>query len=312
MPLTEDLKNIFGRQFKDRVSFDEPMSRHTSFKVGGPAQVFARPRSMEEAVSLIQFSRSESLPLLVVGDGTNLIVRDGGIQGMVLSLSGMAQDIRWDEQDDETIRVHAHAGIKTKDLCKQAWKKGYAGLNFALGIPGTLGGNIAMNAGTQMGAMDQVLLNLGVLNGSGRMKTIGRSDLHFSYRHLGWPQGMDEPVILSATLCLSKGDPEALAQEARRILKARTKNQPVSLPNAGCIFKNPENHEPAGKLIDMAGLKGFSMGGARISEKHANFIVNENKARATDILALVKKIKDTVFARWGVDLETEVTIVGKD
>lgn len=312
MSLTEDIKNRLSRQYPDRVVFDEPMSRHTSFKVGGPAQVFVRPRTMDEAVELINLARVDNLPLLVIGDGTNLVVRDGGVEGMVLSLSDMTKEIRVEDQEDDHVLLHAHAGVRTKDLCKLAWENGYQGLNFALGIPGTLGGNIVMNAGTQRGAMDQVLSCVNVLNGSGRLKTIARKDLTFSYRHLDWPQGLGEPVILSATLCLSKGDAGDIEAEARTLLKTRTKQQPVSLPNAGCIFKNPLGHDPAGKLIDMAGLKGLAMGGARISDKHANFIVNENKAKAADILALVEKARSTVFDRWGIKLETEVNIVGKD
>lgn len=307
-----DVKTELERLFPGCVSFDEPMSRHTSFKVGGPATIFARPDTVEDAVSMICWARDHGLPVTVVGDGTNLIVRDGGIDGLVLSLSSIRGESSWDEQDDGTVILTAHAGLKTRDLCKQAWEKGYAGLNFALGIPGTLGGNIAMNAGTQLGSMGDVLVYMDVMSALGSIIRIERKDMTFSYRSCEWPDYIANPVIIRACLKLSKEEPQVIENQARALLKKRTKTQPVALPNAGCIFKNPSQGHPAGKLIDMAGLKGFSIGEARISEKHANFIVNTGNAKASDILSLVDKIRETVSDHFDVTLETEVHIVGKE
>lgn len=310
--MTVDVKQQLGRLFKDCVSFDEPMSRHTSFKVGGPAQVFARPRQIDDAVSLICWAREQGVPVFIMGDGTNLIVRDRGIDGIVLTLSGIMDEPQWEEKDDNTVTIRTHAGVKTRDLCKQAWEKGYAGLNFALGIPGTLGGNIAMNAGTQLGSMEQVLVHVGVISEKSEILTVERKDLRFGYRSCEWPDHLKNPVIVRACLKLNKKEPETIENEARILLKKRTKAQPIALPNAGCIFKNPPQADPAGKLIDMAGLKGLSVGDAKISEKHANFIVNTGQAKASDILTLIDKVRQTVSAHWGVTLETEVRIVGKE
>jgi UDP-N-acetylmuramate dehydrogenase len=312
MPLTEDIRHQLSHRFPGRLAFDEPMSRHTSFRVGGPAQVFALPRSLDETMALIRLTRTLDLPLMVIGEGSNLLVRDGGIEGMVLCLRDLPADIRWEEGEDGRITVHAHAGVRTRDLCRLALKNGFAGLNFALGIPGTLGGHIAMNAGTGRGAMEQVLDRVQVIDDHGMPATFSRQELTFSYRRLAWPASVTKPIIVSAVLNLTRGDAAQLKEEARLLLRARTKSQPVTLPNAGCIFKNPTDADPAGKLIDSVGLKGLAVGGARISERHANFIVNENKARARDILTLIDTARERVLSRWDVVLDTEVQIVGQE
>ncbi len=299
---------------KGNIAFDEPMSLHTSFKVGGPAEFFVTPDSSEMACDIISHARNCNMPVLVIGDGTNLVVSDQGIPGLVMILSEISSDIKMDMLDATNVIVHAHAGLKTRTLCKFAIDNGLEGMNFALGIPGTVGGNIAMNAGTRLGAMDSVVQSLDILNGCNRLKTLDREDLHFSYRSLDWQKttGDDKPaVIFGASFHLAKGDAEKIGQEARELLKTRTRNQPVSLPNAGCIFKNPADDYPAGKLIDMAGLKGMVIGGARISEKHANFIVNTGEAKASDILALIDLARKQVLDRFNVELETEVKIVGE-
>lgn len=297
----------------DLASFDEPMSRHTSFKVGGPADIFVCPDSTELACDIITRSRAAGIPLFMAGDGTNLVVRDRGIRGLVMVLSGVPADISFDELSDGHVRVNAHAGVKTKTLCRLAIERGYSGMNFALGIPGTVGGNIAMNAGTNLGAMEQVVDTLQVLNGSGTIKTLDKNDFRFYYRRLHYPNIADSshtPVIFGASFLLRKGDKKQIEKEAQDIIKIRTRNQPVTLPNAGCIFKNPEGKDPAGKLIDMAGLKGRFQGGAMISDKHANFIVNTGNAKAEDILFLIDLAKKEVLERFRVELETEVKIVG--
>ena len=306
-------KSWLSEQCQGTAAFDEPMSLHTSFKVGGPAEIFVKPGSTELACRIITHAKAWDVPVLVVGDGTNLVVGDQGIRGLVMVLSAVPSDISSEENDDGSVLVHAHAGLRTRLLCRFALDRGYSGMNFALGIPGTIGGNVAMNAGTHLGAMEQVVHSLKVLNGSGNLKALERKDLSFSYRRLGFPGMADSssaPVIFGASFCLHKGDRETIEKEAREILKTRTRNQPVSLPNAGCIFKNPENGQPAGKLIDMAGLKGRTQGGAMISDKHANFIVNTGSARAEDILFLIDLAREKVFQCFHVELETEVKIVG--
>ncbi len=313
---TADTQN-FRLWLKDRcgslVSFDEPMSRHTSFKVGGPADIFVRPDSRDLAVTILMRAKESGVPVFMAGDGTNLVIHDEGIRGLVMILSNVPPDIAFEEFPDGNVLVTAHAGVRTKTLCRIAIERGYDGMNFALGIPGTLGGNIAMNAGTHLGAMEQVVHSIRILSGNGTLKNLDRKDLNFHYRRLHYPTLTDTtplPVIFEASFLLRKGDKKTIGDEARAIVSARTKKQPVTLPNAGCIFKNPEGKDPAGKLIDMAGLKGRVQGGAMISEKHGNFIVNTGNARAEDILYLIELAKKEVHERFCVELETEVKIVG--
>ena len=310
---TSTFKNWLKDQCGECVSFDEPMSRHTSFKVGGPAEIFARPHTMDMACRIVLKARETGVPVFMAGDGTNLVVADRGIRGLVLVLHGIPSDVSFEEQTGGTVLVTAHAGVRTRTLCRLAIERGFRGMNFALGIPGTMGGNIAMNAGTHLGAMDQVVHSIRVLLDNGDTETLDRQDLRFSYRKLDYPArfGADSsPVIVGASLLLEKGDREQIHREAQEILQRRTASQPVSLPNAGCIFKNPEGGEPAGKLIDMAGLKGRVKGGAMISDRHANFIVNTGNARAEDILSLIELAQKEVFDRFRVELETEVKRVG--
>jgi UDP-N-acetylmuramate dehydrogenase len=297
----------------DLVTFDEPMNLHTSFKVGGPADIFVRPDTTELACAIITRSREAGIPVFMAGDGTNLVVRDGGIRGLVMVLSEIPPDVSAEELPGGQVLVTAHAGVKTRSICRLAIEKGYRGMNFALGIPGTVGGNIAMNAGTHLGAMEQVVHSIRVLNGSGKLKNLERKDLGFYYRRLYYPNIADSshtPVIFSASFLLEKGNKEEIETEARDIISRRTGSQPVTLPNAGCIFKNPEGGDPAGKLIDLAGLKGKFKGGAMISDKHANFIVNTGSAKAEDIIYLIDLARNEVFRKFSVVLETEVKIVG--
>ncbi len=309
--------STFKDWLKDRcaecVSFDEPMSRHTSFKVGGPADMFVRPESIELACQIVMKARETGIPVFMTGDGTNLVVGDRGIRGLVMVLSNIPSDACFEERPDGTVLATAHAGVRTRTLCRLAIERGYRGMNFALGIPGTMGGNIAMNAGTHLGAMDQVVHSVRVLLDSGAIRTLERNDLRFGYRKLDYPEGINHgssPVIFGASLLLEKGAREQIHREAQDILQRRTASQPVSMPNAGCIFKNPEGGDPAGKLIDMAGLKGRVQGGAMISDRHANFIVNTGNARAEDILFLIELARKEVFDHFRVVLETEVKLVG--
>lgn len=310
---TRTFKGWLKESCGELVSFDEPMSRHTSFKVGGPADIFVQPDSTELACRIIMRAREAGVPVFMAGDGTNLVVRDRGIRGLVMALYNIPPDVAFEELPDGKVLASAHAGVRTRTLCRMAMERGYSGMNFALGIPGTMGGNIAMNAGTHLGAMEQVVHSIRVLNGSGTVKNLAREDLCFYYRRLHYPNISDSthtPVIFGASLLLEKGDRDLIQKEARDILKRRTGSQPVSLPNAGCIFKNPEGGDPAGKLVDMAGLKGRVRGGAMISDKHANFIVNTGNAKAEDILFLIDLAQKEVFQRFRVELETEVKIVG--
>lgn len=308
-----ELRNWLEDRCKDCTKSDEPMSLHTSFRTGGPADIFVLPDTIELACEIIMEAEKKGIPVFMTGDGTNLVVSDSGIRGLVMSLNSIPSDLSYEEKPDGTVLVSAHAGVKTRSICRTAIENGFSGMNFALGIPGTIGGNVAMNAGTHLGAIGDVVHSLRIFQGDGKVKDLLRKDMSFSYRKLDChflPENKKHPVITGVTLSLFKGDKEVIYKEAKAILQKRTASQPISMPNAGCIFKNPEGMDPAGKLIDMAGLKGKTRGGAMISDVHANFITNTGNAKSADIFFLVELAKKEVFRLFKIELETEVKFVG--
>lgn len=295
--------------FQDRVQFDEPMSRHTSFKVGGPADAVVAPESILELASLVHYCRRNGLPYLVVGDGTNIIVRDQGIRGVVILLTiGFNGIDRVEEKDDEVI-IRGMAGARTRSLCRYAIRQALKGVNFALGIPGTIGGAIAGNAGTTQGSMSEVVDAIEVFEPSGNVVRYLKENLCFSYRRLSW-KTTELPIILAGYFKLRRTDATQLKKEASEIMKSRLAKQPAGSPCAGCFFKNPSSGVSAGELIDRAGLKGESVGGAQVSFKHANFIINTGSATAEDVLLLMERIEKNVFRIFGLHLEPEVKILG--
>jgi len=316
MRLDRDSKKWLTDLCGAAVRFAEPMAAHTSLQVGGPADAFVRPASIDVLTALIEGARRRNLPYLIVGDGTNLLVGDGGIRGIVVVLSQCLTIIGRAPGTADAVRVTAQAGAKLQRLCQFALKHGLAGLNFALGIPGTVGGGIRMNAGTRHGWMGDVLDAIEVLGPGGDIRSIDRSDLRIAYRRMNWsaaegPNRHRSPIILGGCFRLQPGDPGPLRHEARAILKERRRHQPSGLPSAGCFFKNPPVGEPAGRLIELAGLKNKKIGGAQISERHANFIVNTGRASAADILRLMTHVQASVLERFNVQLEPEVEIVGE-
>lgn len=314
MPLSTTEKNWLTERFGRHVRFDEPMTRHTYFRVGGPAEAFITPPDTAGLEQLMRWCRAGRQPWMVIGGGSNLLVKDGGIGGVVISLSRCLKDIQTSEGGRD-VRLTAQAGVKLPSLCRYCIEHGFAGLNFALGIPATVGGAIVMNAGTARGSMADVLESVGCLQADGRWVRFDRRDLDFSYRCLSWkgsgPTGDGEaPIIVDGSFSLKPGDAKMLAVEAEEILKLRTAQQPLDQPSAGCFFKNPAPDRPAGELIEKAGLKGRRIGGARVSTRHANFIVNGGGATARDILALVELVQKSVAETFEVELVPEVKIVG--
>lgn len=296
------------------VRLDEPMRRHTSFRIGGPADALARPRDVTTLVQLIRGAGERQIPFLVIGDGTNLLVRDSGIRGLVIALTGGFRDMTRSGTFPDGIRLTARAGCRLQGFCRYAIGQGLAGMNFALGIPGTMGGAIRMNAGTRLGWVSDVLREVRVLHANGSEAILRRADMDFGYRTLAWKPGTlekgPEPIILEGVFCLTPEDPVSLKREAKEITDDRRSRQPTQLPSAGCFFKNPTGEAPAGHLIEAAGLKGKRIGDAEVSRHHANFIVNRKQASATDILSLMELIQEAVKDKYGIDLEPEVQIVG--
>ncbi|MEJ2655658.1 MAG: UDP-N-acetylmuramate dehydrogenase [Desulfobacterales bacterium] len=291
------------------------MSRHTSLRVGGPAEIFAAPESVEDLQSLISWAREIGVPYMVIGRGTNLLVKDSGIRGIVVVLTKCLKTIEQTNTDTGGVLVAAMAGTNLKTLCSYALKRGLKGMNFSLGIPGTVGGGIIMNAGTSHGSMEHVLKSIDVLLPTGHTCRIEGKSLDFGYRKLSWNPKltdghMEQTIVLNGRFCFYPSDPEKLNKAAREIIRERHRKQPIGWPSAGCFFKNPASGPTAGQLIEMAGLKGKSVGGAEISSKHANFFLNRCKASAADFLALIDLTEEVVFKTFNVHLEREVKVVG--
>ena len=287
----------------DQLLLDEPMSRHTTFRVGGPADVMFLPESGEQAARALAAAREAGVACYVVGNGSNLLVRDGGIRGLVVALGEGMSAIRRDGDI-----VTAQAGASLAKVAAFAQTEGLAGLEFASGIPGTLGGGCAMNAGAYGGQLSDCLIDAEVLmDGEPRTLTVDEMDMGYRTTRPLRQGG----VVLSARFALKPDDPGAIAARMRELNARRRDKQPLNYPSAGSTFKRPEGRF-AGALIEGAGLKGRRVGGAQVSEKHAGFIINVGGATAADILGLIRLVQDEVQEKYGVALETEVRIIGED
>lgn len=305
------LAEAFGRS----VRFGEPMSRHTSLRVGGPAEAYVEPENREDLVTLVNWARDKGIPYMILGGGTNLLVRDGGIEGLVICLGKCLRGIAITATGAGTVSVTAMAGSRMQTLCDFAIDRGLEGMHFALGIPGTVGGAIMMNAGTSWGRVEDCLEGITVLGPDGKVARPKRERLTFEYRRLLLPDAEKNmaagpSVVLDGCFGLHPSSSEELRRAAKQRLEERRRTQPLNLPSAGCFFKNPASGRTAGELIEQSGLKGKRMGGAEVSTKHANFLVNGGHATAADLLLLGRIVQETVFQSTGVHLETEVQIVG--
>ena len=282
------------------VTFDAPLAELTSLRIGGPADALVVPEDVPDVCRIVRQASTARLPLMVLG-GTNLLVKDGGVRGLVLSLSKLAAVTR----EDERI-VFAEAGVRLPTLLGYAVSQSLSGLEWAVGIPGTLGGAVVMNAGTKLGTMQSCVDAVQMVTPEGHVRTCAAADLAFSYRRVDLPEG----VVVGARLRLTPASQKHLEASTKAYLQYRKQSQPLSQPNAGSVFKNPPG-TTAGRVIEEAGLKGYRVGDAQVSAKHANFIVNLGRARATDVLLLIKKIQQDVFHRTGVTLELEWKVVGE-
>ena len=299
----QHLLNTLRKIAPDRVLENAPMSRYTTFRVGGPADVLFLPASVEELRTALAAAEREGVPVCLIGNGSNLIVRDGGIRGLVIALGEPFSEIRV-----EGTQVWAQAGARLSAVAAAAQRAGLAGLEFASGIPGTLGGGCAMNAGAYGGELKDVLVWADVLL-DGELRRLSRDEMEMGYRStMPLRRGA---IVLSACFELRQDDPEAIQERMRDLANRRREKQPLNLPSAGSTFKRPEGHF-AGALIEQCGLKGCRIGGAQVSEKHAGFIVNVGDATAADILQLIAHVQAVVQAQTGVLLETEVRVLGEN
>ncbi len=310
VPLTEADKDWLIEHFGPHAMFDEPMCCHTTFRIGGPVDALISVKTEQEIKDLLAWVRMRGHPLMILGAGSNVLVRDGGVRGFVLKLASDFEAFHLVPRGNgSTAMITAGAAVLVRRLGKYALDQGLVGLNFALGIPGTVGGALRMNAGAWGGCMADSTISIKVFDRDGNIASISRDQLRFSYRGLELEKGA---IILSGQFELKYGDREALQKEAVRTQKRRRLSQPLSLPSAGSVFRNPPEQKAAGELIDEAGLKGLRVGEAEISTKHANFIVNNGHARASDVLELMTQVQEAVFERFGVNLKPEVTIVGQE
>jgi len=286
-----------------QILLDEPMKNHTTFRVGGPADVCFLPKSADELMRAMNIAAEMDIPCMVMGNGSNMVVRDGGIRGLVIILGDRFADIRV-----EGTHISCQAGAMLARLANAALDNSLTGLEFASGIPGTLGGGAVMNAGAYGGQLSDVLVSAQVLT-DGSVETYTLEQMEMGYRTTRPLR--EGSIVLSAEFELKTGDREEIAATMRDLNGRRRDKQPHNFPSAGSTFKRPEGYF-AGALIEGAGLKGYSVGGAQVSEKHAGFIVNTGDATAADILELIKHVQQVVMEKDGVMLECEVRIVGED
>ncbi len=300
MKLKEDLLH---RCPSLEVREEEPMSRHTSFRIGGPARLMALPKSEEEAIAAVDCAARLGIQPFFMGNGSNLLVADQGYEGFIVKAAGGLDAL---ERVGET-GIRAGSGVLLSRLAVFARENGLTGLEFAHGIPGTVGGAVTMNAGAYGGEMKDVVVSTRVLNADGTVEEVRGEAQDFSYRHSAFSD--EKRLILSAEYALKLGDPAAIQAQMDELAQRRRFKQPLDVPSAGSTFKRPEGYYAAA-LIDECGLKGKKVGGAQVSIRHAGFVVNQGGATCADVLALVELVRETVLREAGVALELEVRTLG--
>ncbi|MBO5154989.1 MAG: UDP-N-acetylmuramate dehydrogenase [Eubacterium sp.] len=287
---------------QDQIRKEEPMSRHTTFRVGGAAEYFVTP-SIEQVPDVVALCRRFEQPLTVIGNGSNLLVSDAGLRGVVLEFGKAASGIRLLDGEDLAVK----AGTLLSETAAFAAKNGLSGMEFAAGIPGSVGGAVVMNAGAYGGEMKDILSGVRVLTRKGEIKVRPADELDLSYRH---SRMMDEEeLVLEARLNLTQGSEAVIRAKMEELRKKRIEKQPLEYPSAGSTFKRPEGYF-AGKLIEDAGLRGFRIGDAQVSEKHCGFVINRGAASAAQIMELMQHVQERVKEFSGVDLEPEVRLLG--
>ncbi len=290
------------------VLYDEPMSAHTTFKIGGPADVFVTPADETVFAKAIRLCHDASVPFYVIGNGSNLLVGDKGIRGVVFQIYHTMDEVTFKDNGDGSVTVTAGAGVMLSALAQKIAGEGLTGFEFASGIPGTFGGAMTMNAGAYGGEMSHCAVSACVMDADGNIYDIKKEALDLGYRTSVIQK--KNYIVLKASLVLSRGDKEEIYDKMNELNSQRRAKQPLEYPSAGSTFKRPEGYF-AGKLISDAGLRGFSVGGAMVSEKHGGFVINKGGATAADVLGLIREIQKRVKAMAGVDLEMEVKMLGE-
>ena len=299
-----DLLAIFAGCTAKPLLAQEPMAKHTSFRIGGPADVLAQPADEAELAALLKRAAEHAVPVTLIGNGSNLLVRDKGIRGLVIKLSNSFSDMKALGNE-----LTFGSGISLAMASKKAASLSLSGLEFAVGIPGTIGGAVYMNAGAYDGEMAKVVTSVRVMDREGKISELKASELAFAYRHTALQNsGL---IVTSVTCVLQPDEADAIAAKMADFSQRRISKQPLELPSAGSMFKRPPGYF-AGTLIEQTGLKGYTVGGAQVSTKHAGFVVNVGGATAKDVLLLISDVQSKVFAAHGVRLEPEVLVLGEE
>ena len=299
-----EYKDLFEKIYlEDEIMINEDMKNHIYFKVGGPADIFLTPKSIEQLSETVKICKQNNIPYLIIGNGSNLLVKDGGIRGVVITLTKL-NNMQW-----KGNFIKAEAGVLLKEVSDRALENSLTGFEFASGIPGSVGGAVFMNAGAYDGEVKNVILEAEVMDSEGNVIVLSKDELELGYRTSKVMK--DNLVVLSAIFQLELGDKQEIKNRIDELTRKREEKQPLEYPSAGSTFKRPEGYF-AGKLIQDAGLKGYSIGGAAVSEKHSGFVINKGGATAKDVLDLIKHVQDEVFKQFGVKLHTEVRILGED
>lgn len=292
-------------ELEQKIIFDEPMKKHTSFKIGGTADYFFKATTLEELQNIIKFAKIKELPITIIGNGSNLLVTDKGIRGLVIKIDIKKLKI---EKKDEFAVIEVGAGNKLMALATKMKDEELSGLEGLSGIPGSVGGAIVMNAGAYGKEMKDVVLSTTCMDKNGKLYTFSNEEQEFSYRNSIFQK--KDYIIIETKLKLEYGKKDEIQKKMEEYFKSRKEKQPIKYPSAGSSFKRQEGIITA-KLIDDVGLKGYKIGGAQVSEKHAGFIVNYNNATATDVINLIDYIKEKVYSKYGIKIEEEIKIIGE-
>ncbi len=295
--------DLAQRVSPNNIKQNESLRQYTMTKLGGKADIFITPESEEEAVAVIRYAHENGLPILMLGNGSNMVVRDGGVRGIVIHFNQLEQI----EVNGTT--VFAQAGALIADVSKIAAMQSLTGFEFACGIPGSIGGAMAMNAGAYGGEIKDIIVSCKIVTREGEVKDLSKDELHLAYRKSIIAE--KDYFVLSATFSLAKGEQQEIDAKIADLTFQRESKQPLEYPSAGSVFKRPPGHF-AGKLIQDSGLQGKGVGGAEVSKKHAGFIINKNNATATDYIKTIEMVQRVVKENYEIDLETEVKIVGED
>ena len=295
--ILEEIQKIVS---KDKIFTNEPMSKHTSFKIGGPAEIFVKINNVEELKLIIKISKQAEVPITVVGNGSNLLVSDDGIRGIVLKIEFDKIEI------EESGKLKIGSGVKLAFLAQKCLKEKLEGFEFASGIPGTIGGAIRMNAGANGSERKDIVKKITCMTRDGKIQVISNEEAKFEYRNSIFSQ--NDYIILEAEIQLRKGNPEEIRSKMDEYATYRKEKQPIEYPSAGSTFKRGNDFITA-KLIDECGLKGYQIGGAQVSEKHAGFIINKGNATAEDVKQLMKYVEEQVYNKFGKKIEPEIEII---